>query len=62
MTGVQTCALPICTIDALGAHLSLPVLAKLPLDPALARAVDAGKVAGYEPNPMKDVAELLDKE
>ena len=50
------------TIDALGAHLSLPVLAKLPLDPALARAVDAGKVEGYEPNPMKDVAELLDKE
>ena len=50
------------TIDTLGAHLSLPVLAKLPLDPALARAVDAGKVEGYEPNPMKDVAELLDKE
>jgi len=50
------------TIDTLGAHLSLPVLAKLPIDPALARAVDAGKVEGYEPNPMKDVAELLDKE
>ncbi len=50
------------TIDALGAHLSLPVLAKLPLDPALARAVDAGKVEVYEPNPMKDVAELLDRE
>ncbi len=50
------------TIDTLGAHLSLPVLAKLPLDPTLARAVDAGKVEGYEPNPMKDVAELLDKE
>jgi len=50
------------TIDTLGAHLSLPVLAKLPLDPALARAVDAGKVEGYEPNPLKDVAELLDKE
>ena len=50
------------TIDALGAHLSLPVLAKLPLDPALARAVDAGKVEGYEASPRKDVAELLDKE
>ena len=50
------------TIDALGAQLSLPVLAKLPIDPALARAVDAGKVEQYEPNPMTVVAELLDKE
>ncbi len=50
------------TIDALGAELSLPVLAKLPIDPALAQAVDAGKVEGYEPNPMASVAERLDKE
>ena len=50
------------TINALGAQLSLPVLAKLPIDPALARAVDEGKVEGYEPNPMTGVAELLDKE
>ena len=50
------------TIDALGAQLSLPVLAKLPIDPALARAVDAGKVEKYAPNPMTGVAELLDKE
>ena len=50
------------TIDTLGAMLSLPVLAKLPIDPALARAVDAGKVEGYAPNPMASVAELLDKE
>lgn len=49
------------TIDALGAQLSLPVLAKLPIDPALARAVDSGKVEGYAPNPMAAVAELLDK-
>ena len=49
------------TIDALGAELSLPVLAKLPLDPALARAVDAGQVEGYEPNPMAQVAERLDR-
>lgn len=50
------------TIDTLGAHLSLPVLAKLPIDPALARAVDSGKVEGYAPNPMAAVADLLDKE
>ena len=49
------------TIDILGAQLSLPVLAKLPIDPALARAVDSGKVERYEPNPMTAVAELLDK-
>ena len=50
------------TIDTLGAHLSLPVLAKLPLDPTLARAVDAGQAEGYAPNPRKDVAVRLDKE
>ena len=50
------------TIDALGAQLSLPVLAKLPIDPALARAVDAGRVEGYQPNPMAGVAERLDRE
>ena len=50
------------TIDALGAQLSLPVLAKLPIDPALARAVDAGRVEGYAPNPMAGVAERLDGE
>ena len=49
------------TIDALGAQLSLPVLAKLPLDPALAQAVDEGKVESYQPNPMADVAAQLDQ-
>ena len=49
------------TIDGLGAELSLPVLAKLPIDPALAKAVDEGKVESYQPNPMAGVAELLDK-
>ena len=50
------------TIDALGAELDLPVLAKLPIDPALAQAVDAGQVESYQPNPMAQVAEQLDKE
>ena len=49
------------TIDALGAQLSLPVLVRLPIDPALARAVDAGKVENYEPNPLAAVAELLEQ-
>ena len=49
------------TIDTLSAQLSLPVLAKLPIDPALARAVDAGKVEGFEPNPLTAVAELLEQ-
>lgn len=49
------------TIDALGAELSLPVLAKLPIDPELARAVDEGQIEGYEANPMAGVAEALDQ-
>ena len=49
------------TIDILGGQLGLPVLAKLPLDPALAAAVDAGEVESYQPNPMADVAAMLDK-
>lgn len=47
-------------IDGMGAELSLPVLAKLPIDPDLARAVDEGRVEGYSPNPMAGVAERLD--
>ena len=50
------------TIDALGAHLSLPVLAKLPIQPELARAVDSGKLETFEPNPMEEVAARLDGE
>ena len=49
------------TIDTLGAQLGLPVLAKLPLDSELARAVDEGQVEQYPANPMADVAALLDK-
>ena len=49
------------TIDILGAQLDLPVLAKLPLDPALARAVDEGRVEDYQPNPMAEVARRLDE-
>ena len=48
------------TIDGLGESLSLPVLAKLPIDPALAQAVDEGRVESYQPNPMAQVAQRLD--
>ena len=48
------------TIDALGAELGLPVLAKLPIDPDLAKAVDEGRVEEYSPNPMDGVAARLD--
>ena len=47
------------TIDALAAELSLPVLAKLPIDPALAKAMDEGRVEGCAPNPMDGVAQRL---
>ena len=50
------------TIDALGAELGLPVLAKLPLDSALANAMDEGTVEGYTPNPLAQVAAQLDAE
>ncbi len=49
------------TIDSLGAQLSLPVLAKLPLDPALAAAVDEGHVEDYAPNRLDPVAALLER-
>ena len=50
------------TIDALGRSLSLPVLAKLAIDPALAQAVDQGRIEQYENNPMDKVAEQLDRQ
>lgn len=50
------------TIDALGRALSLPVLAKLAIDPALAQAVDQGRIEQYENNPMDKVAEQLDRQ
>ena len=49
------------TIDTLGALPDLPVLAKLPLDPALAAAEDAGEVEAYQPNPMAEVAARLNE-
>ena len=47
-------------VDDIAAAHGLKVLAKLPIDPAYAAAVDAGKVEELENNPMAAVAEWLD--
>ena len=46
-------------VDKVAAGLGLKVLCKLPIDPNLAAACDAGNVEGYRPNPMAGVAEIL---
>ena len=38
---------------------SLPILARLPIDPALAKACDEGKVEDLDPNYLEDVAKTL---
>lgn len=45
--------------DRVAAELGLKVLARLPIDPALAAACDEGRVEEYQPNPMAGVAEAL---
>ena len=47
-------------IDALSAQTGLPVLAKLPIDPALAEAVDKGQIEDYAPNRLAEVAEIIE--
>ena len=45
----------------MAADLGLKVLAKLPIDPALAAACDNGGVEDYQPNPLSDLAKALDE-
>ena len=47
-------------IDALSAQTGLPVLAKLPIDPALAEAVDKGRIEDYAPNYLDEVAQVIE--
>ena len=47
------------TIDALGAQLSLPVLARLPINPYLARAVDEGGAQTSGPLALLGLRPLL---
>ncbi len=44
--------------DIARAH-GLPILERLPIDPALAAAVDEGKVESLEPNYLEGVAQAL---
>ena len=39
----------------------LKVLARLPMDPALAAACDAGKIESFQPNYLSGVAAMLDE-
>ena len=48
-------------IEAVAAGLGIPVLAKLPMDPAVAAAFDSGKIEEFEPNYLTEVAAKLDK-
>ena len=46
-------------LEEVTARHNLPILARLPMDPALAAAVDQGKVEHYQPNYLLDVAKNL---
>lgn len=46
-------------IDAVSAEFGYPVLAKLPIDPALAALVDAGKIEQVAADPMSDAAKAI---
>ena len=48
-------------IETVAAELGIPVLAKLPMDPAVAAAFDSGKIEEFEPNYLTEVATKLDK-
>ena len=41
--------------------MNIPVLDRLPIDPAVARAMDEGCIETFEPNPLAGVAALLDQ-
>ena len=47
-------------LSEVAAELELPILARLPMDPALAAAVDAGKIEQVERNYLEGVADYLD--
>ena len=47
-------------LDQVAMELELPVLARLPIDPSLAAAFDAGKIEQVENNPLAELADRLD--
>ena len=48
-------------IEQVAAGLEVPVLAKLPMDPALAAAFDAGKIEDFPTNYMTQLADQLER-
>ena len=46
-------------IDAVAAEYGYPVLAKLPIDPAIAALVDAGKIEQIGEDPMVEAAKTI---
>ncbi len=47
-------------LEKVAAELELPVLARLPIDPGLAAAFDAGEIEDVANNPLAEVASCLD--
>ena len=47
-------------VEAVAAELEVPVLARLPIDPALAAAFDAGKIEDFPTNYMAQLADQLE--
>ena len=47
-------------LDQVAKEFDLPILARLPMDPTVAAAFDAGKMESLETNYLADVAEKLD--
>ncbi len=47
-------------LEAVAGPLNVPVLARLPIDPELARAMDEGRMEDYSPNPLENLAEQLE--
>ena len=47
-------------LDEVAQQLEVPILARLPMDPTVAAAFDAGKMESLETNYLADVAEKLD--
>ena len=48
-------------LEAVAGPLDIPVLARLPIDPSVAQAMDEGRIETFEPNPLAGVAALLDQ-
>ena len=48
-------------IGEVAAQFGYPVLARVPLDPAIAALVDAGNVESVEDNPLADAADMIAK-